>query len=140
MCILRLKTKNMNITLRLNWKICILTKMCTATMMEFCHTIKIWLKKWGSFGINFGMSVWRYSQLPFRWLTGNDISGHYIYYLSPKVGSDKRHQNRSVFIRCRTMAAVCATLTLWYWHQSVFGIILTSLRSENILRAQNWQS
>ena len=31
----------------------LIEKMCTATMMEFCHTIKIWVKKGVSLGMNF---------------------------------------------------------------------------------------
>ena len=54
--------------------------------------------------------------------------------LSLKVGSDKIRRNGSVFIWYHTMA-VGATITLWYWHQSVSGKILSTLRSKNILWA-----
>ena len=94
-------------------------------MMKFCHTIKIWVRKWGSFGMNFGMSVWRCSQLQFRWLTGNNVKT----FFEPNIDKGNISKSSKKISQIQKFGATLMILSIklnnfgsiWLWN-NLFGL------------------
>ena len=137
--ILRLQTKNKKNHPKIGLKnVYLIEKMCTVTMMEFCHIIKIWGKKgvplrW-IFAWAFGVAVGCRSC---GWLAMTLVANisNIICPPPPPKWALIRYVKMGLFLSDTLLWLWVSTITLWYWYQSVSAKILPILRSKNIFQA-----